>query len=110
MSIKGDYLFFEICSRLCTRRLKMNGFRTYGMVWPMLCIVLAFPFLTAAKAQEPIVTTTANTTPMTVLQANAILSKKAPGFSASKEEVNTHWAERMMVAEVMFDGDAADEA
>jgi hypothetical protein len=45
-----------------------------------------------------------------VLQANAILSKTAPGFSASKEEVNTHWAERKMVAEVMFDGDAADEA
>ena len=46
----------------------------------------------------------------TVLQANAILSKTAPGFSASKEEVNTDWAERMMAAEVMFDGDAADEA
>ena len=48
--------------------------------------------------------------PMTVIQANAVLNKKPPGFTASKEEEISFWTERLAAALVMLDGEPAAEA
>ena len=89
----------------------MHPVKTIYPTWPRACTWFSAALCVTALAQAPeSAPTVAATAPMTVLQANSVLGKKLPGFTASSEEANAFWAERLKASIVMFDGEEAARA